>query len=294
MSIIRLCYFPPKFLILTEHFTQRQKISPGLVCYKRCLWLQRTIRTGHARGSPGCDITRLVPAGDTRAHDTRAATRGRRVRPDRGHIPARCSAAGAGMGRDGHPRGMLAHLRAPGYSKLRRAAGTEPWMEQRGPARGDGGTSDHGAPSATRVGAGMPTPCGKRHRERRRRHPLGQHAFASATGGGVGRETRSVRLSRLGRATLSRHGEAIKGHTEGFSVASEAGTESGGAPQQPLTAAYTAGGLPRAQDGRQRPGPPFRECSSFGRHLAARAVSVARCAAPRAMMLGQRSARGNT
>lgn len=160
---------------------------------------------------PGCDITDSSPhepAGDTRAHDTRAATRGRRVRPDRGHIPAGRPAARAGMGRDGHPRGMLSHPRALGYRRTARTEPrTEPSTDPSGPTRWDGGTSERGAPSATRVGAGMPTPSGKRRQERKHRHPLGQHpvAFAWATRGGVGRVTPSVRLSQLGRPTLSRH-----------------------------------------------------------------------------------------
>lgn len=64
---------------------------------------------------------------------------------------------------------------------------------------------------------------------------------------------------------LSRHWEAIKGHTEGFSVASETEVEPGGDPQQPLSAAHTAGGLPRGQDSRQRPGLPFRDAVPSGR-----------------------------
>lgn len=98
------------------------------------------------------------PSGDTRAHDTRAATRGRRARPDRRRIPAGRSAEGAGKGQDGHPRGMFAHRHAPVYRQTAQSRGTEPWPEPCGPIQGDGGTSEHRAPSRHGWAPGCPHP----------------------------------------------------------------------------------------------------------------------------------------
>lgn len=141
MSIIRLCYLLPKFLILTEHFTQRWKISPGLVRYKRCLLHQRSSGTGCAGGSPGCDITAASsphgPAGDTRAHDTRAATRGRGGRPERGHIPAgRRDGPGRASPRDARSPPCAGIQAKRGDGALDRAARPHPRGWRHIPARG--------------------------------------------------------------------------------------------------------------------------------------------------------------
>lgn len=125
--------------------------------------------------------------------------------PPCGHQGARPHPAGrpAGMGRDGHPAGCSSPPRAGtranrGDRTLDGAVRPHPRGRRHVRARGSVGSAG---------GRRDPTPSGKRHRQRKRRHPLGQHraAFPRATRGGVGRETRSVRLSRLGRAMLSRH-----------------------------------------------------------------------------------------
>ncbi|CAN8220430.1 unnamed protein product [Coccothraustes coccothraustes] len=169
------------------------------------------------------------------------------------------------MGRDRHPRGMLAHRRAPGYG-------------QTAQSRRDG-TSGGAVGPHPRGWRHIPAPglChntgGRRDAHILRQTPSGKKTAVSlgaapgchclGTGGSMGRGTRSVRPSRLGRATLSRHREAAKGHTEGSSVASETGVEPGGDPLLPLTAAHTAS--PRGQDGSRRPGLPFRDAVPSGR-----------------------------
>lgn len=127
------------------------------------------------------------PAGDTGAHDTRAATRGRRTaatspRDARLRAPGW---AGTGIPRDARSlpcAGIQANRAEPRGRNSGGAVRPHPrgWRHTR--ARGS---------VTTRVGAGMPTPCGKRRQERRRRHPSGQHpaAFAWAR---AGRHARSA------------------------------------------------------------------------------------------------------
>lgn len=141
---------------------------------------------------------------------------------------------------------------------------------------------------------GRPHPCNKRHHERRRRHPWGQHPAASALrdggaawAGGHARPARPGLGGRLCRDTERRLRDTPKAPPlSGFFVAPEAGAEPGGAPQQPPTAALPAGGFARGQDGRQHPGPPARgvPALSGGAGLAGRPAQGAPHAAPRARL----------
>lgn len=90
----------------------------------------------------------------------------RRASPRDAHSLRAPAGAGTGI-----PAGCSLTSVRRNTGKRRKAAGMEGWMEPCGLTRGDGGTSEHGAPSATRVGAGMPTPL--------RQTPSGKKAAAS-------------------------------------------------------------------------------------------------------------------
>lgn len=234
----------------------------------------------------GCDITDSSPhepAGATRAHDTRAATRGRRVRPDRGHIPAGRPAARAGMGRDGHPRGMLAHLRALGY---RRTAGTEPWTEPwtepSGPTRGMPAHPSAGLRQQHGWAPGCPHPAANAIRKESgsipwgsTRPPLpGRREVAWA-----GRRARSAFPGLGGRRCHD-----IERQLRDTLKASRLAPGRGQSPAEPCSSRSPQLTQPRARR-EAAAGTPIPGCGSFGRHLATRAVSIARCPAPRAVML---------
>lgn len=190
------------------------------------------------------------------------------------------------MGRDGHLRGMLAHLRAPGYG-------------QTAQSRGDGAVH----------GAVRPHPRGWRH--------IPARGSVSSTGGR--RDAHTLRQTPSGKEAAASLGAAPgclclgdgrwhgQGGTlrppfpawEGDAVATLRGKQGthrrllgclrgrARARRSPAAAAHSSShswGLPRGQNGRD---PRSGMQSSFGRHPAARAVSAADGAAPRTVMLGQ-------
>lgn len=122
---------------------------------------------------------RLVPqgpAGDTGAHDTRAATRGRRTAAT---SPRDAGLRAPGWAGTGIPRDARLPPRAGIQANRAEPRGRNSGGVGRPHPRGWRHTRARGSVT-TRVGAGMPTPCGKRRQERRRRHPPGQHPAAFA------------------------------------------------------------------------------------------------------------------
>lgn len=204
----------------------------------------------------------------------RAATRGR------GRIPraARLGWAGMGIPRD------APHLRAPGHGQT---AGTEPWTGPCGPTRGDGGTSERGAPSAARVGAGIPHPAANATARGSGDIPWGSTGLPFPGRREVawaGRRARSAFPGLGGRCCHD-----IKRQSGDTPKAPRLPPGRGQSPAEPA-AAHTAGTSPEGRTG-GRAGAPMPGCGSFG----STGLPGQRAPRPRAGMLRRsepRSARG--